>query len=217
MLNNLDAELLRSLRSNSGLASQLAFFQTIAKDWRYLLAARDRIAKVTPKDVQRVASQYLVKSNRTVAVLAKRQLPPALVHGARAIHGIAHHGAMMMFTHRPRLSIIRVLCLVACAAVLSGEPLVVAGQRGDTSETSALDPRQMTFPPVEFNPPEPERRVLDNGMVVYTQDHELPLVTMSATMRAGGWAGSAGQDRARGSDRRGHAHRRNDIHPGGGL
>jgi predicted Zn-dependent peptidase len=83
VLNNLDAELLRSLRSNSGLASQLAFFQTIAKDWRYLLAARDRIAKVTPKDIQRVASQYLVKSNRTVAVLAKPAAAPPRLSTAR--------------------------------------------------------------------------------------------------------------------------------------
>ena len=75
VLNNLDAELLRSLRSNSGLASQLAYFQTIAKDWRYLLAARDRIAQVTSKDIQRVASRYLVKSNRTVAALIKPAAP----------------------------------------------------------------------------------------------------------------------------------------------
>ncbi len=71
VLNNLDASLVRSLRSNSGLASQLAFYQTVAGDWRYLLDARDRIAKVTPEDIQRVAAQYLRKSNRTVATLVK--------------------------------------------------------------------------------------------------------------------------------------------------
>src|SRR5206468_388965 len=50
------------------------------------------------------------------------------------------------------------------------------------------DPRQMRFEPVEFNPPEPERLVLENGMVVYLlEDHELPLVTITATMRTGGW------------------------------
>ncbi|MCK6494274.1 MAG: insulinase family protein [Nitrospira sp.] len=72
VLNGLDADLVRSLRSNSGLASQLAFYQTVAGGWRYVLAARDRIAAVTPADVQRVASQYLVKSNRTVGVLVKK-------------------------------------------------------------------------------------------------------------------------------------------------
>ncbi len=50
------------------------------------------------------------------------------------------------------------------------------------------DPRQMTFKPVEFTPPEPDRVVLENGMVVYLlEDHELPLVSITATMRTGGW------------------------------
>lgn len=71
VLNNLDADLIRSLRSNQGLASQLAYFQTIAGDWRYLLNLRERIAAVTPQDIQRVARQYFTKTNRTVAVLVK--------------------------------------------------------------------------------------------------------------------------------------------------
>jgi zinc protease len=50
------------------------------------------------------------------------------------------------------------------------------------------DPRTMTFSPVEFSPPEPERVILDNGMVVYLlEDHELPLITVTATMRTGSW------------------------------
>lgn len=74
VLNNLDAGFLRSLRSNSGLAGQLAYFQAVAKDWRYLLQARAKIAAVTPADIQRVAATYFVKSNRTVATLVR---PPA--------------------------------------------------------------------------------------------------------------------------------------------
>lgn len=72
VLNNLDADLVRSLRSNGGLASQLALYQTVAGDWRYVLKARDRIAAVTPADIQRVARQYLTKANRTVGVLVKK-------------------------------------------------------------------------------------------------------------------------------------------------
>jgi zinc protease len=50
------------------------------------------------------------------------------------------------------------------------------------------DPRTMTFKPVEFTPPDPERVVLENGMVVYLlEDHELPLVNLTATMRTGAW------------------------------
>jgi predicted Zn-dependent peptidase len=46
----------------------------------------------------------------------------------------------------------------------------------------------MRFDPVSFTPPEPERVVLENGMVVYLlEDHELPLVTITATMKTGAW------------------------------
>ena len=72
VLNNLDADLVRALRSNSGLASRLALYQTVAGDWKYILKARDKIAAVTPADIQRVAQHYLKKSNRTVATLVKK-------------------------------------------------------------------------------------------------------------------------------------------------
>jgi predicted Zn-dependent peptidase len=50
------------------------------------------------------------------------------------------------------------------------------------------DPRQMTFKTVEFTPPEPDRVVFENGMIVYLlEDHELPLVNMTATLRTGSW------------------------------
>ncbi len=52
--------------------SQLSFYHTVAGSWRYVVEARDRIAAVTPADVQRVAAQYLTKSNRTVGVLVKK-------------------------------------------------------------------------------------------------------------------------------------------------
>ena len=72
VLNNLDADLIRGLRSNSGLASQLALYQAVVGDWRYILTSRDKVAAVTAADVQRVATQYFTKSNRTVAVLVKK-------------------------------------------------------------------------------------------------------------------------------------------------
>jgi zinc protease len=72
--------------------------------------------------------------------------------------------------------------VIAVIVVVSS---TVTGWAGDVALT---DPRMMTFPPVEFAPPEPARVVLDNGMVVYLlEDHELPLVTVSAMIRAGGW------------------------------
>ncbi|MBI3803817.1 MAG: insulinase family protein [Nitrospirae bacterium] len=76
IITNIDASLIRSLRSNSGLASQLAYFQAVAGDWRYVLQNRDDIAKVTGEDVMRVARTYFTKKNRTVATLVQVS-PPA--------------------------------------------------------------------------------------------------------------------------------------------
>src|SRR5262245_3941391 len=82
IINNLDADMTRALRSNSGLASQLALYQTVAGDWRYVLKSRDRIAAVTPADIQRVATQYFMKSNRTVATLVKKTVAKQLAIAA---------------------------------------------------------------------------------------------------------------------------------------
>jgi predicted Zn-dependent peptidase len=71
ILNQIDAGQVRSLRSNGGMASRLAYFQAINGDWRETFKQRDRIAKVSPEDIRRVAAQYFVKSNRTVATLVK--------------------------------------------------------------------------------------------------------------------------------------------------
>jgi zinc protease len=74
-----------------------------------------------------------------------------------------------------------VLCSIAMAVAIP----VLAGCAGDLA---LGDPRQMTFKPVEFTPPEPDRVALENGMIVYfLEDHELPLISMTATMRTGSW------------------------------
>lgn len=80
----------------------------------------------------------------------------------------------------PRL-LVRIVLLFGLMAML---PLSHAA-----GETASLpDPRQMKFEPVTFTPPDVERLVLDNGLVVFLlEDHELPLVTVSAMMRTGSW------------------------------
>lgn len=44
-------------------------------DWRLLFLNRDRVAKVTPADVQRVARKYLIESNRTVGSFVPTENP----------------------------------------------------------------------------------------------------------------------------------------------
>lgn len=66
--------------------------------------------------------------------------------------------------------------------------LLASAVTGSAGEPVLGDPRAMTFQPVEFSPPEPDRVVLENGMVVYLlEDHELPLVSVTVTMRTGSW------------------------------
>ncbi|TAL11810.1 MAG: insulinase family protein [Nitrospirae bacterium] len=71
ILNQIDAGQVRSLRSNGGMASRLAYFQAINGDWRETFKRRDRLAKIGPEDIRRVAARYFTKSNRVVATLVK--------------------------------------------------------------------------------------------------------------------------------------------------
>jgi predicted Zn-dependent peptidase len=52
--------------------------------------------------------------------------------------------------------------------------------------SASPDPRAMTFPTEPFSPPKAERVTLPNGIIVYLlEDHELPLVSLSAMVRTG--------------------------------
>ncbi len=63
------ADLLRRLRSNFGLSVQLATYQTLHGDWRELFQSLEQIEKVTKADIQRVARETLVPTNRTVGMI----------------------------------------------------------------------------------------------------------------------------------------------------
>jgi predicted Zn-dependent peptidase len=73
--NQLRAQLVRGLQSNEGLASTLAYYETIAGDWRYLTTHLEQLDKVTPADIQAVAGKYLRPENRTVAVIVTKPEP----------------------------------------------------------------------------------------------------------------------------------------------
>jgi len=69
ILNNYQAEMIKQLESNSGLAESLAQNEEIMGDWRYDWKVGDELAKVKPADISRVAEQYLTRDNRTVVFL----------------------------------------------------------------------------------------------------------------------------------------------------
>jgi predicted Zn-dependent peptidase len=61
------ANLIRSLRGNQGLARQLCYYQSMTGDWREAFRRAEKIERVTPEDIHRVAEEIFVPSNRTVA------------------------------------------------------------------------------------------------------------------------------------------------------
>jgi len=63
------ADLVRQLRSNNGIAFQLANYQRLRGDWRELFRYIDEIEKVTKEDIRRVANDILTPTNRTVAMI----------------------------------------------------------------------------------------------------------------------------------------------------
>jgi len=70
-----EADFLRGLDTNEGLASQLTYFQAVVGDWRYVVQHREVIAGITAEDVARVAKTCFVPDNRVVATLVPKDLP----------------------------------------------------------------------------------------------------------------------------------------------
>ena len=69
--NRLLTDQLRQLTSNSGLASLLTSYQSLAGDWRYLVTYPAEIDKLSAEDLRQVANRYFTKSNRTVVVMQR--------------------------------------------------------------------------------------------------------------------------------------------------
>lgn len=67
------ADLIRGLRSNAGLAEQLAEYHRLYGDWRELFRYIDRLDKVTKADIRRVANETFQAPNRTVAMIVNRE------------------------------------------------------------------------------------------------------------------------------------------------
>jgi predicted Zn-dependent peptidase len=68
--NRARATLLRSLRSNFGLAINLSERQRLFGDWRELFRSLDRLDQVTKADIRRVAGGAFHDTNRTVVMIS---------------------------------------------------------------------------------------------------------------------------------------------------
>jgi len=67
------ASLVRGLRSNSGIAGQLATAHVLYGDWREIFNQVAKIEAVTAEDILRVANETFVAGNRTVGMIVNEE------------------------------------------------------------------------------------------------------------------------------------------------
>ncbi len=81
-----------------------------------------------------------------------------------------------------------VCAFLAAASICSAQQTPSLEPRQPPAPPAWPHPSKMPVPPLEFKPPKPERIVLENGMIIHLlEDHELPILTMSAVIKVGGW------------------------------
>ncbi|HEX2254103.1 MAG TPA: pitrilysin family protein [Thermoanaerobaculia bacterium] len=87
----------------------------------------------------------------------------------------------------PRNRSIRALRGLACAALLPALLLLLALPAAAQAQRPVQRPEELKYPPLpQLDVPQPQRVVLDNGLVVMLlEDHELPLVEAIALIDAG--------------------------------
>jgi predicted Zn-dependent peptidase len=73
--NQIKADFLRGLASNSGIASMVSYFEVIAGDYRYITNHIKIIDTITAEDIRTTANKYLTPENRTVAILVQKVKP----------------------------------------------------------------------------------------------------------------------------------------------
>jgi predicted Zn-dependent peptidase len=71
--NQLEADMVRSLGSNIGLAFRVGSSAMRTGDWRTVLDDMERMKAVTSEDITRVANKYFTEENRTVGWLVETQ------------------------------------------------------------------------------------------------------------------------------------------------
>src|SRR3989338_2691051 len=72
--NQIEADFIRNLSSNSGMASQLAYNQVVLGDWKYLFQYLKKMRQVTPEELQASAQKYFVEDSKTVTFLERKSL-----------------------------------------------------------------------------------------------------------------------------------------------
>lgn len=71
--NTVDADFIRALDSNDGMAFRLSYSEAVYGSRRFLIDYPKKIRAVSADDVMRVAKQYFTHKNRTVGELVKKE------------------------------------------------------------------------------------------------------------------------------------------------
>ena len=72
ILNKIEYEESRRMGTNGGLARNLTEYEAVTGSWRYMIEYRQKIASVTPADIQRVARDYFTRENRMIGLITKK-------------------------------------------------------------------------------------------------------------------------------------------------
>jgi zinc protease len=159
-----------SIRS---LANQLGYFETVAS-WRYVDTYLERVAQVTPEEIQRVARKYLSEDTRTVGYY--EPLPPDSSDGALGGSGGngsgAGGGAIPVLHYRDDDGSTAELAAAAAGAP-SAQPATPTSAQSRPASAAAKTTRA-------------HREVLPNGVtLVVSENHANPTVAIQGVMRAG--------------------------------
>ncbi len=87
------------------------------------------------------------------------------------------------------------LALAFCLLV-SGAGLLAAGEESNDKQIPA-HPKEIAYPALDYQPPQAKeyRQVLDNGVVAFmVEDHNLPLINISLTIRSGAYLDPQGKE-----------------------
>jgi predicted Zn-dependent peptidase len=69
IINNYEADLIKQLESNPGMAQNLSSSQQILGDWKIDWIILEKIKKLKPEDISKAAKKYLTKENKTIVFL----------------------------------------------------------------------------------------------------------------------------------------------------
>ena len=161
------ANLIRSLGSNEGLASELALYQARYDDWRELFHSVDRIEK-SPRRIS--GGSRIRRSCPITGQWGSSNLPAGLREWAQGRKEVDSEARKLI-----------PLCCIPrhCHYYFIGRQRAACGANPDlAADTDSKLPA--------FHPPQPKRIVFENGMVVFLQeDHELPTIDGIARIRGG--------------------------------